>query len=89
MAAQALKQRVISRLDFLDDVQTLNVISYIDELSKTKQPLQNSKTQKEREAARKAFDDLLAMSFTGSSDTSKDGSKEVSDAVANEYESIG
>ena len=38
--------------------------------------------------ARKAFDNLLAMSFTGSSDVSKDGPKEVADAVMNIYESI-
>ena len=88
MPAQALKQRVINRIDFLDDEQTLNVISYIDTLPKAKHPLQNSKTPEERELARKAFENLLAMSFAGSSDVSKDGAKEVADAVMNKYESI-
>lgn len=44
MPARALKQRVINLIDFLDDAQTLNVIQYIDTLTKAKHPLQNSKT---------------------------------------------
>lgn len=88
MPAVALKQKVIARLDFLDDEQTLNVISYIDALPKAKHRLQNSKTQEERIRAKKAFDEILSMSFTGSSSISKDGSKEVASAVMKKYESI-
>ena len=88
MPAQALKQRIISRIDLLDDEQTLNVISYIDALQRSKKPLQNSKTPEERELAKKAFDSLLKMSFVSSSNISKDGSKEVANSVMEKYESI-
>ena len=50
--------------------------------------MQNSKTPEERELARKALDNILAMSFKGSTDVSKDGSKEAANAVMRKYESL-
>ena len=88
MPATALRQRAIRSIDLLDDEQTLNVITYIETLPKAKRTMQNSKTPEERELARKAFDNILAMSFIGSAEISKDGSKEVANAVMRKYESL-
>lgn len=66
----------------------MNVITYIETLPKTKRPMQNSKTPEERELARKAFDNILAMSFKGSTDVSKDGSKEAANVIMRKYESL-
>lgn len=88
MPAVALRQRAIRSIDLLDDEQTLNVITYIETLPKAKRPMQNSKTPEERELAKKALDNILTMSFKGSTDVSKDGSKEVANAVMRKYESL-
>ena len=63
MPAVALRQRAIRSIDLLDDEQTLNVITYIETLPKTKRPMQNSKTPEERELAKKALDELIPIFF--------------------------
>ena len=88
MPAVALRQRAIRSIDLLDDEQTLNVITYIEALPKAKRPMQNSKTPEERELAKKALDELLAMSFKSTNNVSKDGAKEVAEAVMRKYESL-
>ena len=89
MPAVALRQRAIRSIDLLDDEQTLNVITYIETLPKVRRPMQNSKTPKERELAKKALDELFAMARPAKHQISLNGEKEVAEVVMRKYESLG
>jgi predicted dienelactone hydrolase len=87
MTAVALKEKAMHYITTFDDDQLRLVVNYMETLPK-QEALQNSKTPEERERAQQAFDNILAMSFTGSTSISKDGSKEVAGAVSGEKAAI-
>ncbi len=88
MAAMPLRQRAINYIDTLDDEQTLSVIMFIESMSGKKQPLQNSKTPEEREKAKQALDDFIAMARPAKKEISLDGRKEVATVLLKKYESL-
>ena len=87
MESFALKEKAISYITAFDEEELELAVSYLESIPR-RNPIQNSKTPSQRIRARQAFDEILAMSFAGSSDISKDGAKEVSEAVMREYESL-
>lgn len=87
MTNVALKEKAINYITAFDEKELELAVSYMETLPRRKK-FGNSKSPEERLCARQAFDEIIAMSFTGSSDISKDGAKEVSDAVMRKYESI-
>ncbi len=88
MSAMALKQKVISYLDNLDDEQTLSVIKFIESMPKEKNSLQNSKTPEERVLAAKSLAELDKMIFNPKLENSLDGRKERVEALWRKYESL-
>jgi len=87
MTNVALKEKAINYITAFDEKELELAVSYMETLPRRKN-FGNSKSPEERLCAQQAFDEIIAMSFTGSSDISKDGAKEVSDAVMRKYESI-
>ncbi len=87
MTKVALKEKAISYITSFDEEELELAVTYLETLPKRKK-MENSKTPEERLLARRAFNEILAMSFSGTADISKDGSKEVADTVMREYESI-
>jgi len=87
MTNVALKEKAINYITAFDEKALELAVSYMETLPRRKS-FGNSKSQEERLRAQQALDEILAMSFTGSYDISKDGAKEVSDAVMRKYESI-
>jgi predicted nucleic acid-binding Zn-ribbon protein len=77
-----------AELEKTRDLLTAGVLTPAPEGSTYAEKMKAAKTPEERELARKAFDNILAMSFKGSTDISKDGSKEVANAVMRKYESL-
>lgn len=88
MTETALKQKVISYIDDLDSEQTLRVITFIEALPRKNEQLQNSKTPEERAQAKKALDEIFAMSRPAKQEINKDGRKEIAQAIWKKYESL-
>lgn len=53
-----------------------------------KQPLQNSKTPEEREKAKQAYEELIAMARSAKQEISLNGQKEAAEAIWEKYESL-
>ena len=75
MTNVALKEKAINYITAFDEKELELAVSYMETLPRRKN-FGNSKSPEERLCARQAFDEIIAMSFTGSSDISKDGAKE-------------
>ncbi len=53
-----------------------------------KQPLQNSKTPEEREKAKQAYEELVAMARPAKQEISLNGQKEAAEALWRKYENL-